>query len=72
MSIHLAVKSRSAKRQYSMLYSIVYLLLSASLAATAQTSEPLVLDALVNQADTAALAEPAQVLTMEAAIRLAL
>jgi cobalt-zinc-cadmium efflux system outer membrane protein len=72
MSIHLAVKSRSAKRQYSMRYSIVYLLLSASLAATAQTSEPLVLDSLVNQADTAALAEPAQVLTMEAAIRLAL
>ena len=72
MSIHLALKSRSAKRQYSMRYSIVYLLLSASLAATAQTSEPLVLDSLVNQADTAALAEPAQVLTMEAAIRLAL
>jgi cobalt-zinc-cadmium efflux system outer membrane protein len=72
MSIHQAIKSSSAKRQHSMRYSIVYLLLSASLAATAQTSELLVLDSLVNQAETAVLAEPAQVLTMEAAIRLAL
>jgi len=72
MSIHQAIKISSAKRQHSMRYSILYLLLSASLAATAQTSEPLVLDSLVNQAETAALAEPAQALTMEAAIRLAL
>ena len=56
MSIHQAIKISSAKRQHSMRYSILYLLLSASLAATAQTPEPLVLDSLVNQAETAALA----------------
>jgi cobalt-zinc-cadmium efflux system outer membrane protein len=72
MSIHQVIKRSSPTRQHRMRYSVLYLLLSASLAATAQTSEPLALDSLVNQAEAAASAEPAQTLTMEAAIRLAL
>ena len=72
MSIHYMIKRSSPTRQHRMRYSVLYLLLSAALTATAQTSEPLVLDSLVNQAETAALAEPAQALTMDAAIRLAL
>ena len=72
MSIHYMIKRSSPTRQHRMRYSVLYLLLSAALTATAQTSEPLVLDSLVNQAETAALAEPAQALTLEAAIRLAL
>ena len=72
MSFHQVIKSSLPTRQHRMRHSVLYLLLSASLAATAQTSEPLVLDALVNQSETAALAEPAQALTLEAAIRLAL
>lgn len=72
MSIHQVIKSSSPTRQPRMRYSVLYLLLSASLAAAAQTSEPLVLDTLVNQSEAAASAEPAQVLTLEAAIRLAL
>ena len=71
MSIQV-IKSSSPTRQPRMRYSVLYLLLSASLAAMAQTSEPLVLDTLVNQSEAAASAEPAQVLTLEAAIRLAL
>lgn len=71
MSIQV-IKSSTPTRQPRMRYSVLYLLLSASLAATAQTSEPLVLDTLVNQSEAAASAEPALVLTLEAAIRLAL
>jgi len=55
-----------------MRYPGLTLLLSVSLSATAETSEPLVLDPLVNQAEAAVLAEPAQAISMEAAIRLAL
>jgi hypothetical protein len=71
MSIHQASKNCSPTGQHCMRYSIVYIFLSASLAATAQTSEPLVIDSLVNQAAVSTLAEPTQALTLEAAIRLA-
>ena len=71
MSMHQASKNCSPTGQHCMRYSIVYIFLSASLAATAQTSEPLVIDSLVNQAAVSTLAEPAQALTLEAAIRLA-
>jgi len=72
MSIHQVIKSSLPTRQHRMRFSVLYLLLSASLSAMAQTSEPLVLDSLVNQAEIAAVTEPAQALTIEAAIRLAL
>jgi cobalt-zinc-cadmium efflux system outer membrane protein len=72
MSIHQVIKSSLPTRQHRMRFSVLYLLLSASLSAMAQTSEPLVLDSLVTQAEIAAVTEPAQALTIEAAIRLAL
>lgn len=72
MSVYQEVNHRYRSCQHLMRYLMLYLLLSMSSVATAQTSATSLIDSLVNERGAPSLAEPEQALSLESAIRLAL
>ena len=72
MSVYQKIKQHHKSSQYLMRCIMLYLLLSNSCVATAQTSATSLLDSLLSQQGAAPLAEPEQALSLESAISLAL